>query len=309
MTLRFVVSRQEHQNKLSLFLRKQGLSSALIRTVKFQENGILVNKEQAKTNWIVKQNDIVEFCLPEDDDLPLKAEEIPLKILYENQDFIAINKPAGMVMHPTRTHKSGTVGNAYTAMMQKRNQSSAFRAVGRLDAGTSGVVICALHAYSAQQLAKNMKKVYFALVHGKMPLEQGCINTPIGKAEDSVIQQQVCANGKPSITNYEVMASSEKASLVAVFPKTGRTHQIRVHFSSIGHSLIGDSLYGTIAQNIVGHHLLHCTAVSVKMPLQKPIEIFSEIPESWYLAAQAMEITIPTKKILKEKIKQFMING
>lgn len=287
----FIVAPEHEEIKLSIFLRRQGISSAFIKTVKYLENGILVNGTRAKTNQIVHLKDKIQFLLPQDDQSEIVPEDISLSVLYCCQGFLAIDKPMGMVMHPTRTHKTGTLANAYLGLMQKEGTMQLFRLVGRLDAGTSGAVICASNQYYASFLAGNMQKAYIALVAGCLPLGKGEINQPLGKSENSVIEQVVCPEGKPSQTYYKTIANSPKASLVLVWPKTGRTHQIRVHFAWLGFPLVGDTLYGeNPAQE--GYHLLHCAQIALIMPNKEKKQIFSPIPENFKAKAGKMDIMV-----------------
>ncbi|MDL2325044.1 RluA family pseudouridine synthase, partial [Ruminococcaceae bacterium OttesenSCG-928-A16] len=252
-------------SKLGLFLRRQGLSASLIKSIKYTPNGLCVNGVQAKTNQLLQSGNTVAVTLPNDAAPALEPEELPLEILFENQHLLAVNKPAGMVMHPTRTHKSGTLGNAFCGLMQQRREQRAFRPIGRLDAGTSGVVLCALNPFAAPILAGSMQKGYMALVAGQLPLGPGVINQPIGPAPFSVIQQQVMSTGRASVTQYQVVAAGPLASLVLVWPQTGRTHQIRVHFAWLGHPLLGDTLYNG-NDSLILRHALHCGAVQVVQP-------------------------------------------
>lgn len=265
MQLFFTVPQQEQGTRLGLFLRRKGLSASLIKSVKYTPGGLCVNTEAAKTNQLLQTGDAVVVSLPQEAPPSLLPEEIPLEILYEDEHLLVVNKPGGIVMHPTRTHKGGTLGNAFCALMQGRGQQRAFRPVGRLDGGTSGLVLCALNAYAAPIVAAGMRKGYLALATGCLPLGEGEICRPIAPAEDSVIRQQVAQAGRPATTRYCVVEATPQASLVLVWPLTGRTHQIRVHFAWLGHPLVADTLYGAPPETL-GRQALHCGSVCYLAP-------------------------------------------
>lgn len=303
--MKFIVLQEDKDIKLSIFLRRQGISSAFIKTVKYLQDGLLVNGQRAKTNQIVHINDKVEFLLPEDEISEVIPEDIEIPVLYRCQHFLALDKPMGMVMHPTRTHKAGTLANAYIGLMQKENTVKSFRSVGRLDAGTSGAVICANNQFAAAFLAQNMKKAYIALVGGCLPLGVGEINQPLGNSDASVIEQVVRLDGKPSHTCYETIANSPEASLVLVRPTTGRTHQIRVHFAWLGHPLVGDTLYGGCVTED-GYHLLHCAQINLTMATGEEKEVFSPIPLKFKTEAESRFISVDwqqAEKMLQDSFK------
>lgn len=279
MKIYFEVLQEAAGVKLSLFLRRQGVSAALIKSVKYKCDGLTCNQQPVKTNYIVKEKDTIGLQLPMQEEMRLEAEEIPLSIIYETVHTMIIDKPAGLVMHPTSSHSSGTMGNGFAGLMKKRGSEIAFRPIGRLDRNTSGLVLCAMNAYSAPLLAASYQKEYLALVEGGLCKHEGIIDTPIGPCEGSLIQQCVCSSGKQSRTEYTVLSSNGKVSLVRVRPQTGRTHQIRVHFSSIGNPLLGDSLYGG-EMSLLNRHALHCAGISFKEPqMEGIVKCSSTIPE------------------------------
>ncbi len=235
---------------------------SLVRRLKYEPNGLQVNGEAAKTNRILQKGQQVCVQLPMDD-CAVDAQEIPLSIVYEDEHVMVLDKPAGLVMHPTRSHKEGTLANGFAHLMQQRGKSQAFRPIGRLDADTSGLVLCAMNRYAAPPLAKSLKKMYVCLVEGAL-YEDGCVTAPLSNREDSVVIQCVSEFGKESITEYTALATTGEISLLAVRPKTGRTHQIRVHMAHLGHPLLGDGLYGG-KQIQMQRHALHCAEISFCM--------------------------------------------
>ncbi len=259
MPICFEVPKEEAGIKLGVFLRRQGISMSLIRRVKFEPNGLQVNGQRVKTNHVLQEGQYVCVQLPMDE-MSLQAQEMPLKIVYEDMHVMVINKPAGLVMHPTRSHKDGTLANGFSFLMQQRGCQYAFRPIGRLDANTSGLVLCAMNAGVAFRLASSLNKVYLAIVEGVI-CKDGTVMAPLLQREDSAILQCVHPNGKQSCTDYTVLAYNRDATLLAVRPKTGRTHQIRVHMAHLGHPLLGDDLYGGSMEKM-GRHALHCAEIS-----------------------------------------------
>lgn len=266
--LHFTVEEGEEGIRLSSFLRRRGLSLSLVRRLKYEERGILCGGERARTSRLLHAGEAVTLTLPREAP-SVPGEEMPLSILYESPHVLVVDKPAGLVMHPTRSHKGGTLANAFTALMEARGQAAAFRPVGRLDADTSGAVLCAMTPYAAPLLAGGMKKRYLALATGKMPPGPGEVDAPLAPRPDSAILQQVHPDGRPSHTGYTVLgtgaAEGVEASLLEVLPTTGRTHQIRTHMAHLGHPLLGDGLYGGDV-SLLSRHALHCAAVGFVEP-------------------------------------------
>lgn len=223
----------------------------------------------AKTNYLLLAGDVVCVTLPYEDEYSCEPQKIPLDIAYQSRHVLVINKPAGLVVHPTRSHKEGTLGNAFCGWLQQQGiAGGAFRPVGRLDGDTSGLMICALSPFAVPILNASLQKEYIALVQGSVTENEGRIEAPIGPQNDSVIKQCVRSDGRMGITEYRVIDRKKNASLVKVRTLTGRTHQIRVHFSHLGHPLVGDTLYGGAEDNI-SRHALHCARLSFLEPENK----------------------------------------
>ena len=170
--------------------------------------------------------------------------EIPVKVVYEDAFAVVLEKPPHLAVHPTLNYPYDTLANGYAAWAAQQGISPVFRPVNRIDKDTSGLVLAAKHAYAAPLLARNVEKLYYAVVEGELPLGPGVIDAPIGRQAESIIGRCVTPDGKPSRTEYTILKAENGLSLAACVPVTGRTHQIRVHFASIGHPLAGDDLYG-----------------------------------------------------------------
>lgn len=267
MTLEWVVRPGEEKMLLRDFLRRRGVSSSLARAVKTAD-GFFCDGAPIHTNARLCAGQRISFALPPEPPTDVLPQSLPLSIVYEDVHAMVLNKPAGQTVHPTRGYADGTLANAFRGRMAARGADTVFRPVNRLDKGTSGLVLCAMNAYAAPLLATSAQKVYYAVAEGEIETNSGAIDAPIALAHGSLIQRCVCGQdgqGRPSRTEYTVIARGGGHTLLRVVPVTGRTHQIRVHFASIGHPLAGDDLYGgRITQ--IARPALHCGRLSFLPP-------------------------------------------
>ncbi len=253
--------------KIFTFLKyRNGFSTKLIRTLKNTENGILLNGEFAKTIEILKEGDCLTVSLPDSASgiEPLKAK---LDIVYEDDDILVINKSPYMAMHPTHNHQGDTLANAVAAHLAGEGKAGVFRAVGRLDKGTSGLVVCALNHLAACKLSGKVKKEYIAVVAGVLE-GSGTVDVPIYRP-DPMKTLRACSYEKgtePALTRWEALGSDGESTLIRLRLETGRTHQIRVHMAFTGHPLAGDTYYGSFRPE-AGHQLLHCGKVNLIHPV------------------------------------------
>lgn len=292
MQLTFHVPQEKNGALLRDFMRACGVSASMIKQVKtaggFYKNGVPVH-----TNERLMLGDAVSFALPPEKDTSVQPELLPFDILYESVHSMVINKAAGQTVHPTRGYVHGTLANAFCGEMQRRGASAVFRPVNRIDRNTSGLVLCAMNAYAAPLLAKYVQKEYFALVQGTLPLGCFVIDAPIAPACDSIIARCVSQAGKPSVTRCEVLACAGGYALIKAIPVTGRTHQIRVHLSSLGYPLAGDDLYGGSTQEIA-RHALHCGAMRFQEPsTQTRVCARAPLPEDMRTLAHKAGIQLP----------------
>ena len=179
-------------------------------------------------------------------------------------------KPPRLAVHPTLSYPLDTLANGYAAWAAAQGRSTVFRPVNRIDKDTSGLVLAARNSYAAPLLAQGVEKLYYAIVEGELPLGPGVIDAPIGRQGDSIIGRCVTPEGKPSRTEYTILKAKNGLSLAACVPVTGRTHQIRVHFASLGHPLAGDDLYGGHRER-VGRQALHCAKQTYTIPAYTPM--------------------------------------
>lgn len=231
--------------RLSSFLREEmQLSAGLMNRLKWQEK-LYVNGTPVHTDYAVQPGDVI--TIPLDEPVPeYPAEDGALTILYEDEYLLAVDKPAGMLIHPSRSRNTGTLANLVLGYYQKTGQNCAFHPLTRLDRDTFGVVLIAKNAHIHTLLQQcRVEKTYHAMVLGCPPKSSGIIDAPIARLPLPSLLRQVSADGKPSVTAYTLLETRGNFSKLALRPITGRTHQLRVHCAYMGWPILGDPQYGT----------------------------------------------------------------
>jgi len=246
--------------KLQDFLRECGVSRRLITRLKRIPDGITRNGELIRTIDSVNAGDVIAIE-SEDSSLLEPNAELCVPVAFENENLAVFDKPPGMPVHPSIRHQGDTLGNFFAA----EYPGLTFRPVNRLDRNTSGLCIIAKNPFSAAALQRNVEKVYYAAVSGDVSGE-GTIDAPIAREQESIIKRIVSPAGQRAVTHYRCTGRSEKYSLMEITLETGRTHQIRVHFSYIGHPLAGDDMYGGSREDI-DRQALHCGKLTFKEPV------------------------------------------
>ncbi|HEQ4354934.1 RluA family pseudouridine synthase [Streptococcus pyogenes] len=249
---------------------------------------VLVNGQQKKAKYTVQAGDVICFELPKEEVLEYQAQNIPLDIIYEDDALAIINKPQGMVVHPSAGHPSGTMVNALMYHIKDLSSINGVVRPGivhRIDKDTSGLLMVAKTDAAHQALAEELKakkslRKYLAIVHRNLPNDRGMIEAPIGRSEKDRKKQAVTAKGKEAVTRFTVLERFGDYSLVELQLETGRTHQIRVHMAYIGHPVAGDPLYGP-RKTLSGHgQFLHAKTLGLTHPMTGKEMIFTvEAPE------------------------------
>lgn len=275
MPLRFRINwqiDQENEGKLLReFVKEHEISRTALTDIKFKGGGIYVNEQEVNVRYTLKQGDRVEIIFPpEIRSEGVSSEEIPLNIVYEDSTVLVVMKPAGMNTIPSREHPTGSLANALVGYYEKVGICATAHIVTRLDRNTSGLVLIAKHRhvhhlFSKAQQNGRVKRTYEAFASGRVVKDYGTIEKPIGRKDDSIIEREVREDGQYASTHFKVLARNESYSHLELTLDTGRTHQIRVHMSSIGHPLLGDDLYGGTSERIT-RQALHCKQLIFRHP-------------------------------------------
>lgn len=262
------------------FLRRYiGFSLTIWRKIK-QSGTLSVNNHPIPINHIVHPGDMITVNWQQD--CTIVPTKLPLTICYEDDYMLIIDKPAGMLVHPTTSEHLATLANAVIHYFSTKQLPYNFHPVHRLDRNTSGLVLIAKQPHIQHLLSRNdikhINRQYLALTSGIIIPAEGTIDAPIARHPDSIIQRMVHENGQHATTCYKVLKNLNKASLVELTLLTGRTHQIRVHLSHIGHPLLGDDLYGG-SRDLIGRQALHAARLCFPHPVSgKIIDVSSPLP-------------------------------
>lgn len=268
----------------SILSNKLGASKALIQRWN-QSAAIKKNQNKADVNHKLEQNDRLYLHLFKKEEYGVLPDNVSIDILYEDDHLIIVNKPAGMDTHPNEPNQKGTLANAIAFYYQLNGWQIRVRHIHRLDRDTSGAIIFAKHDLAQTILdqdlqVKKIKRTYLAIVKGKLPKTNGSIDNPIGRDRHHATRRRVSPNGQKAITHYKVETFNPKTnlSLLSVQLETGRTHQIRVHLSSMNHPIIGDTLYGG-SKDLIKRQALHAKKITLSHPLtHEKIEVEASIP-------------------------------
>ncbi len=279
----FVIDKDHEGMELKEILYDQmKLSSRLVRKLKRTKN-ILVNGNKIAFHARLRNGDRVEVIMEEESN-QFEPQDIPIDVVYEDMDLLILNKQPGLVVHPTKGHPIGTLANALVHYMQRQQEVFKIRFVNRLDRDTSGLIIIAKNPYIQQELSKQMidnqvEKRYLAVVKGCLEGEEGTVDAPIGRPDPEDIVRKVFDGGQPSVTHYRVVERLKDATVVSLLLETGRTHQIRVHMSYIGHPILGDELYGGKADTLIARQALHAETLRFAHPRTgEQMEVKASIP-------------------------------
>ncbi|WP_028234598.1 RluA family pseudouridine synthase [Pseudobutyrivibrio sp. MD2005] len=285
-TLTYEITTEYDGFQIDKYLKAQGYSSANITAIKKMPNNVVIDGEWVHMNRKLSAGELLTVNISEED----SSEKIPpvkmdLDIVYEDEDIIVINKPAGLPIHPSLNHYEDSLANGLAYYYKAQGKPFIFRCANRLDKNTSGLTVIAKNLVSANiisTMVKNRKfhREYYAIVRGHIEPECGTIDAPIGRMGDSIITRQVdFENGENAITHYQVIHEKNGHSLVSIHLETGRTHQIRVHFKYIGHPLIGDHLYNPDME-YMNRQALHSHKIEFNHPITGEEMVFvADLPE------------------------------
>ena len=288
--LHYTITNREEGKEILSFLREKGFSKNILSSMKTISDAILLNREKAFGRTKLKEGDFLRIRIPETETSPhIVPSEIPLSILYEDEDILIVNKPANTPIHPSQGNYENTLANAAAWYFQQKDQPFVYRCINRLDRDTTGALILAKNALSAALLGNQMQKrqirrTYLALSEGMTP-EKGTVSAPIAREADSVITRTVdFERGERAVTHFERLAFSNDLSLLELHLETGRTHQIRVHLKYLGFPIPGDYLYNPHYEKI-SRQALHSYQLDFSHPITgKPLTFTAPVPEDFVLA-------------------------
>jgi 23S rRNA pseudouridine1911/1915/1917 synthase len=276
----------------------EGKSRSYIQGM-IEKGGVTVNGNKKKSNYTVKEGDVISVTIPEPEEMNIKPEKISLEILYEDSDLVVVNKKQGMVVHPASGIYSGTLVNA---LLEHCTDLSGINGVlrpgivHRIDKNTSGILVIAKNDNSHNILAHQLKehtmtRIYYALVEGIIKKDEGTVDTQIGRHPAEKIKMAVVREGKRAVTHYRVVQRYKAHTLVECVLETGRTHQIRVHMAHIGHPVVGDPVYGYKKQRFkLEGQLLHAKKLGFVHPSTKEyVEFESSLPDHFVKVLAILE--------------------
>ena len=287
----YIVSQEEKGKRLDTYIPSVDTDITRTSAQRLIEDGnILVNGKNAKVSYKIQENDKISVEIPEPKQIELKAQNIPIEIIYEDSDIIVVNKPKGMVVHPANGNPDGTLVNAIMAICKDSLSGIGGEIrpgiVHRIDKDTSGLLIVAkndnAHVKMSEQIKNHeVKKTYIALVRGVFKENEATIDMPIGRSTSDRKKMAVVKNGKEAVTHFKVIDRFKNYTLLEINIETGRTHQIRVHLSHIGYPIVGDYTYsnGKNEFDVIGQ-CLHAQKLEFKHPItQKDMCLEAELPQ------------------------------
>lgn len=317
----FTIKGRVENTRIDQYLAKRypDYSRAYVQKL-IKKGHVLLDGKPAKMSARVRAGQEVFVSLPKLEPLHLKPEAIPLDILFEDEDLAVINKQVGYVVHPSRGHMHGTLVNALIYHFEELSDcNDEYRPgiVHRLDRDTSGVLLVAKsnqahHKLAAQFESRQIKKEYLALAEGEIAFRDGVINLPLGMDPRNRERMAIQHGGKTSVTEYKVVARYPGFTLLHVFPKTGRTHQIRIHFKSQGHPLVGDHLYGAkpcltremlggiraASETLMARQALHSWKITFEHPgTHSPMRVVAPLAEDFFRTLTVFQSFWPSPEV------------
>ncbi len=275
----FVVGEEFDGITVKAFLRRYcNVSARLLTKLKRTENGMTVNGKTVRSIDILRAGETIELVFPSDECF-IEPVEMPLDIVFEDNDIIVLNKPPFMPVHPVHEHQLDTLANGVMFYSRSRGENYTFRPVNRLDRDTSGLVTAAKNSYAHSFLSSNVRKKYTALCEGRLD-GSGTIDMPIRLKEGHTIQREAGDGGVRAVTHYSAVKYAFGHTLLSLTLETGRTHQIRTHLSYIGHPLAGDEMYGG-SRRYFSRQCLHCGELELIHPISREVIVLKREAEDW----------------------------
>lgn len=285
--------------------KRLALSTKMMKYLKYGNDGIKVNGEHCTVRYVLREGDVLEITLHDRSSSPaIEPVELPLDILYEDEEIVVPSKGAYMPTHPSHDHHRDTVANALAFRYLQSGVPFVFRPINRLDRNTSGLLLIAKNKHAAAILTRQLQsgeiqKHYLAILDGEMESEEGVIDACLHRTRESIIVREVCAPNEPDAdtakTEYRVLATANGHTLVLASPITGRTHQLRVHFAHLGHPITGDDLYGRETP-MIGRHALHARSLSFTHPTTNaPMSLCAPLPSDMLELIERLFPNLPTE--------------
>lgn len=284
--LEYFISQEDSGKSIKDFLQEQGYSRQNLVELKKIPESILLNGVWEYVTCKLAKGDTLRIQIKEEESSEkIPPIRLPFPVVYEDEDIVVVNKPADMPIHPSLNNYENTLGNAAAYYFMQQGKPFIFRCINRLDRDTTGLTILAKHMISCSMLQSDMverkiSREYLAIVEGVFDHTEGTIDAPIGRKEGSTIERIIdYEKGERAVTHYKVLEQKENVALLALRLETGRTHQIRVHMTSIGHPLVGDFLYNRQNKGMT-RQALHAWKLSFTHPITKSVmELEAPIPE------------------------------
>lgn len=297
---KIIVDKQDVRLDVYITDKYKDLSRTMVQKL-IEEGSIKVNGNIKKLSYKVQLNDEISICIPKAKETDLKPQEIPIEVVYEDDDIIVVNKPKGLVVHPANGNPDGTLVNAIMAMCKESLSGIGGELrpgiVHRLDKDTSGLLIVAkndkAHINMSEQIKnRQVTKKYIALVRGVIQEDDATIDMPIGRSTKDIKKMAVTKNGKQAVTHFKVLKRYPKYTLLEVKIDTGRTHQIRVHMAEIGHPVVGDMVYSNGKNDFgIQGQMLHAKSLDFKHPITgKQMHLEAELPQYFKSILEGEEI-------------------
>ncbi|TFD99308.1 RluA family pseudouridine synthase [Jeotgalibacillus salarius] len=283
--MEWTVEVEEQEMLLREFVGLKGISKRGLTAIKYEGGGLFLNGEEVTVRKKIQPGDTVKIYFPEETRSgSLVSENLGLEVLYEDQWLIVVNKPAGMNTIPSRDKPRGSLANGLAGYFDYHQIAAGVHIATRLDKDTSGVVLAAKYAHvhhllSEMQKLNQISREYTAIAEGNVLLDEGTINQPISRDPSSIITRIVDAEGQRAVTHYKKVAAGHAHTMLSFQLETGRTHQIRVHTSWLGHPLAGDDLYGGEVR-FINRQALHCRKLMLHHPVTgEELEVVSPLPD------------------------------